>query len=82
MNHPGLPLRFIAGSFHCMSAAEIIEQIKTLPREEQRRVFDFVMKADVTAGETRVRFATDAQARVASTAVIQQYPEVFRRLAE
>lgn len=64
-----------------MSAAEIIKQIETLPREERRRVFDFLKEADAVEA-TEIRFAPDAQTQAASAAVIQQYPEVFKRLAE
>ena len=65
-----------------MSAAEIIEQIKALPREEQRRVFDFFKEAQQNSTSPPIRFATDEQARAASDAVVAEYPEVFRRLAE
>ncbi len=65
-----------------MSAAEIIEQIKALPRDEQRRVYDFVKGAQEGAATAPIRFATDEQARQAGDAVVAQYPEVFRRLAE
>jgi hypothetical protein len=64
-----------------MSVVEIIEQIKALPREEQRRVFDFVdaRRRELSAP---VRFASDDQVKAAGEAVVAQSPEVFRRLAE
>jgi hypothetical protein len=65
-----------------MSAAEIIEQIKALPHEEQRRVFDFMKESQQGVGASSIRFATDEQARAAGDFVIGQYPEVFKRLAE
>jgi hypothetical protein len=65
-----------------MSAAEIIEQIKALPREEQRRVFDFLKEAQQDSSPGTMRFGTDEQARAAGDAVVAQFPEVFRRLAE
>jgi len=65
-----------------MSAAEIIEQIKALPREEQRRVFDFVKDAQTNPAAAGMRFASDEQASEAGDAVVAEYPEVFRRLAE
>ena len=65
-----------------MSAAEIIEQIKALPREEQRRVFNFVKETQEAAVSPAIRFASDDQAAAAGDAVVGQYPEVFRRLAE
>lgn len=65
-----------------MSAAEIIEQIKALPREEQRQVFDFFREVQQDTSPRTIRFATDEQAQAAGDAVIAQYSEVFRRLAE
>jgi hypothetical protein len=65
-----------------MSAAEIIEQIKALPHEEQRRVFDFMKKTQQDVGTSPIRFASDEQVRAAGDVVIGQYPEVFKRLAE
>jgi hypothetical protein len=70
-----------------MSAAEIIEQIKALSPEEQREVSRFVRElaaSDRSSGaETpTVRYATDDQARAAGDAVVAEYPETFRRLAE
>jgi hypothetical protein len=65
-----------------MSAAEIIEQIKALPHEEQRRVFDFVKAAQANPAAAGMRFASDEQAAEAGDAVVAEYPEVFRRLAE
>lgn len=62
-----------------MSAAEVIEQIKALPREEQREVFEFVRDAE-RAGS--IRYATDKQARAAGDAIVAEFPETFRRLAE
>ena len=68
-----------------MSAAEIIEQIKALPPEEQREVSRFVTGLAVSgiADENRaVRYASDEQAREAGDAVVAEFPETFRRLAE
>ena len=65
-----------------MSAAEIIEQIKALPREEQHQVFDFLKKTQETSGSPTIRYASDEQAEAAGEAVVGEYPEVFRRLAE
>lgn len=65
-----------------MSAAEIIEQIKALPFEEQRLVLAFFNESKPTAREPSIKFATDAQAKKAGDAVVAQFPEVFKRLAE
>jgi hypothetical protein len=66
-----------------MSAAEIIEQIKALPPEEQREVSRFVRNLPLEgAFAPAFRYATDEQARAAGDAVVAEYPETFRRLAE
>lgn len=63
-----------------MSAAEVIEQIKALPRDEQQRVSEFVRREIESA--QAIRYATDEQARAAGDAVVAEFPETFRRLAE
>jgi hypothetical protein len=66
-----------------MSAAEIIEQIKALPPDEQREVSRFVR--NLTEPDTSapgIRYATDEEARAAGDAVVAEFPETFRRLAE
>ena len=66
-----------------MSAAEIIEQIKALPPEEQREVSRFVRNLPLEGTSAPAfRYATDEQARAAGDAVVAEYPETFRRLAE
>jgi hypothetical protein len=68
-----------------MSAAEIIEQIKALPPEEQREVSRFLRELapeDSSGENSGVRYASDEQARAAGNAVVAEYPETFRRLAE
>ena len=65
-----------------MSASEIIEQIKTLPKDEQNQVFAFVNNSVGGAAAAKVRFAQDDEAREAGDAVVAQYAEVFQRLAE
>ncbi len=63
-----------------MSASEIIEQIKALPRDEQRLVAEFVREADLTGksdGATRAeRF------QLAADAVFRKHDEALRRLAQ
>jgi hypothetical protein len=68
-----------------MSAQEIIEQIKALPFEEQRKLRD-LMRSTATSfspfAEREIVYASDQQARSAGDAVVRQYPETFRRLAQ
>jgi hypothetical protein len=65
-----------------MSAAEIIEQIKALPPEEQREVSRFVRGLASPDENRTVRYASDEQARLAGDAVVAEFPGTFRRLAE
>jgi mRNA-degrading endonuclease RelE of RelBE toxin-antitoxin system len=58
-----------------MSATEVIEEIKQLPREEQRKVVDFVREI-VTAGEVSDEFKRVADEVFATNA------ELFRKLAQ
>ena len=66
--------------FRCMSAAEIIEQIKRLPLEEQRQVKDFLTaKAEP---ETEVKYADDATFKKAADEVFTKYDNLLRKLAQ
>lgn len=68
-----------------MSASEIIEQIKALPREERQQVVELVatMEREQAAPVARqVRYASDEAAKTAGDRAVAQFPEVFRRLAE
>ena len=58
-----------------MSAAQVIEEIKQLPREEQRKVVEFVREI-VTAREVSDEFK-----RVADE-VFTTNAELFRKLAQ
>jgi hypothetical protein len=64
-----------------MSALEIIEQIKTLPPAERRKVADYVRdletKASTNSGEAP-RPDIDAVA----ARIFDQYDELFRKLAQ
>ena len=65
-----------------MSAAEIIEQIKALPLEERREVFEFVHHAASAEKEPAVNYADDASADAAMDRVFEKHAEVLRRLAQ
>ena len=60
-----------------MSANELIQQIKALPEQEQREVYDFVitLRSDEKAGETK----TFEQA---ADAVFRKHDELLRMLAK
>ena len=59
-----------------MSAAEIIEQIKTLPLAERRQVIEFVREA-VADEDTR-----EAKFQRVADAVFRKYDEALGRLAQ
>lgn len=68
-----------------MSAAEIIEQIKALPLEEQREVFSFVRKVEkesAAASGQGVRYADDKTFDAAVDRVFERHDELFKKLAE
>ncbi|EDY22031.1 hypothetical protein CfE428DRAFT_0156 [Chthoniobacter flavus Ellin428] len=65
-----------------MSAAEIIEQIKALPPEEQREVSRFVhTHVDAQPPRTAQRNASEPIESIASR-IFDRYDPLFRKLAE
>ena len=70
--------------FARMSALEIIEQIKALSQEEQAAVVKFIhqLEAGGDSPAKGIQFATPEQAKAAGSKVVQQYVEVFRKLAQ
>ena len=65
-----------------MNAAEVIENIKKLPPDEQRRVFNFVEQHErASLGLPPVRYATDEEFRSAANHVFEKHDELFRNLA-
>ena len=68
-----------------MSAAEIIEQIKSLSPEERREVVEFVRSTEngaVTSSGGTVRYADDSQFEAAVDRVFEKHAELFKKLAE
>ena len=65
-----------------MNAAEVIEKIKTLPPDEQRKVFNFVAQFErESLGLPPVRYAPDDEFRAAAKHVFEKHDEFFRKLA-
>ena len=63
-----------------MSAAEIIELIKTLPREEKERVFAYLR---ATAGDAHGnKDGVDESAHAAGEWVVKNYGELLQKLAK
>jgi len=67
-----------------MSAAEVIEQIKNLPKPEQEKIVAFVRSGDLEekAADEGLRFLDSAAFARAKVAVFQKHDEVLRRLAQ
>ena len=66
-----------------MSAAEVIEQIKTLPPAELEIVRDFLLNGGVdSAGSRDVKYASDDQFNQAAARVFEKHDELLRKLAQ
>lgn len=67
-----------------MSAADVIEEIKKLPREEQERVRQFLLKAQAEAGGdgAQAEHASDGDFEKAADKVFTEHDSLFRRLAQ
>ena len=63
-----------------MSASEIIEQIKALPREERQQVVEFVHA--VERSEPSPRHADDDAFDAVVDRVFEKHAELFKKLAE
>lgn len=62
-----------------MSAAQIIEEIKALPPEERKQVYDYVQDA-MTSGASKT--VSDAAFQEAKTWVFKEHAELLARLAK
>lgn len=67
-----------------MSAAEVIEEIKLLPPEEQRKVLSFLQDSLGlhAAEQAPVRYAVDADFEQVADQVFRENDDLFRRLAQ
>ena len=68
-----------------MSASEIIEQIKALPREERAllvQLVDTMEREQATPVARQVCYASDESAKAAGDAVMEKHAELFRKLAD
>jgi hypothetical protein len=61
-----------------MSAAEVIEEIKKLPLEEQKKVLVFLAQDR----ELAVKYLDDASFEKAKNLVLKENAELLRRLAQ
>lgn len=66
-----------------MSAAEIIEQIKALPKIDRQRVVEFVRNIDDQDVATPpVKYVDDATFKAAKDRVFEKHEELLRKLAQ
>jgi len=66
-----------------MSAAEIIEQIKALPAEEQSEVAEFVRELAAAKPQSHeVRYISVEEAKVIGDRIFENNAELFRKLAQ
>ncbi|MDB6035032.1 MAG: hypothetical protein JWM16_5370 [Verrucomicrobiales bacterium] len=64
-----------------MSALEVIEQFKALPPQEKAVVMDFIQKLEPQGART-ITYMSDEHAKAAGDKVLEQYKEVFQKLAQ
>ena len=67
-----------------MTSAEIIELIKTLPREEKEQVFAFVKSLAASwalRDESTERCMDADKAKAVSSKIFSEHSELFRKLA-
>jgi hypothetical protein len=64
-----------------MSATEVIEEIKRLPREGQSVVKQFVERMDATA-DTAVKYLSDDEVDLASEKIFDRHSNLFKKLAQ
>jgi hypothetical protein len=66
-----------------MTAEQVIEEIKSLPKEERERVFAFVRESDGTSDRAaQVRYADDQQFEAAMNKVFDTHAGLLKRLAQ
>ena len=67
-----------------MSAVEIIEQIKALPKSERQRVLEFARTAErnESANQAPVQYADASTFDAAADRVFEKHAELFKKLAE
>lgn len=67
-----------------MSAAEIIEKIKTLTPAQQAEVAAFLrgMETSVVREDAGVRYISKEEARALSQPIFEENAELFRKLAQ
>ncbi len=67
-----------------MSATQVIDEIKSLPRNEQEVVIAFVEKlqSEISTEKKQTRYMDPEKAKAISQKVFTDHAELFRRLAQ
>ncbi len=67
-----------------MSAAQVIDEIKSLPRNEQEVIIAFVEKLqiEISADPKKARYMDPAKAKAISEKIFTDHAELFRKLAQ
>jgi len=67
-----------------MSATQVIDEIKNLPREEQAVVIAFVerLQGELSAEPKQTRYMDPSKAKAISERVFTEHAELFRKLAQ
>lgn len=67
-----------------MSAIEVINEVRSLPLEEQRQVLSFLQDSlrSHVADQAPVCYAADADFEQAASKVFREHDDLFRRLAQ
>lgn len=67
-----------------MSAIQVIDEIRSLPRAEQEVVIAFVEKlqSEISVEREQVRYMDPAKAKAISEKIFTDHAELFRKLAQ
>lgn len=67
-----------------MSATQVIDEIKSLPRDEQEVVIAFVEKlqSEISQEHKQARYMEPAKAKAISEKIFTDHAELFRKLAQ
>ena len=67
-----------------MSATQVINEIKNLPRNEQEAVIAFVetLQSEISTEHKQTRYMDPAKAKTISEKIFTDHAELFRKLAQ
>lgn len=67
-----------------MSAIQVIDEIKSLPRNEQEVIIAFVekLRSEISSEPKKARYMDPAKAKAISEKIFTDHSELFRKLAQ